>query len=108
MNLDKNDEICNLIDTYSSMLTERQKDVLHDYYFLNLSLSEIAENYDITRQAIKDILDRGLNQCYNFEEKLHIYSNLLKTRQKLNKILQLNDINKIKEEIINIINDLEV
>ena len=57
MSIEKTNEICNLIETYSAMLTPRQQDILHDYYFLDLSLSEIAENYDVTRQAVKDILD---------------------------------------------------
>lgn len=107
MNLEKNDEICNLIDTYSSMLTKKQNDILHDYYFFNLSLGEIAENYNITRQAVKDVLDRALKQCYNFENNLHINSNTQKEKQQLNKILMLEDIDKIKKEIVNIINNLE-
>ena len=107
MSIEKTNEICNLIETYSSMLTARQVDVLHDYYFLDFSLSEIAENYDITRQAVKDILDRAVRQCYTFEEKLHILEKNTKLNNTLQEILQLDNIESIKDGIKNII-DKEV
>ena len=41
------------------MLTQKQFDFLNDYYNNDLSLSEIAENNQITRQAVRDIIKKG-------------------------------------------------
>lgn len=107
MSIEKTNEICNLIETYSSMLTTRQQDILHDYYFLDLSLSEIAENYEVTRQAVKDILDRAVKQCYVYEEKLQVYKKSVILKDTLNDILQLDNLSDIKNSIRDIV-DREV
>ena len=49
-------EISILLDIYSSLLTKKQFEFLDDYYNKDLSLSEIAENDNITRQAVRDIM----------------------------------------------------
>lgn len=90
------------------MLTKKQYDVLHDYYFLNLSLSEIAENNDITRQAVKDIVDRAVKQLNLLESKLHILNNLNNQKQSLNKALQCDKIDDIKKIINDVLNNMEV
>ena len=41
----------NLYDCYKELLTDKQKMYFEDYYFNNLSLSEIAENYDVSIQT---------------------------------------------------------
>ena len=103
MSIEKINEICNLIDTYSGMLTSRQLDMLHDYFFLDLSLSEIAEINSITRQAVKDILDRAVKQCYTLEEKLKVYAKSVELKNTLNQILELDNVDSIKESIRNVI-----
>ena len=105
MSIEKTNEICNLIETYSSMLTPRQQDILHDYYFLDLSLSEIAENYEVTRQAVKDILDRAVKQCYQYEEKLHVFAKSSKLKSTLQEILQLDNISTIKDRIQDMVDE---
>ena len=57
--MDKKIEISMLCQTYGKMLTEKQYEVINDYYNNDLSLSEIAENNNITRQAVRDIIKRG-------------------------------------------------
>ena len=41
-----------LYDLYSGLLTDKQREYFEDYYFNNLSFSEMAENYDVSRNAI--------------------------------------------------------
>ena len=53
-----------LLQIYGAMLTEKQYGLLDDYYNNDLSLSEIAENYDITRQAVRDIIKKGENKLF--------------------------------------------
>lgn len=68
--MEKNVEISILCDLYGKLLTEKQYELITDYYNNDLSLSEIAENNDITRQAVRDIIKKGEKKLFEFEEKL--------------------------------------
>ena len=46
------------LDWYESLLTEKQKDVMSMYYRDDFSLAEIAENMDISRSAVSDLIRR--------------------------------------------------
>lgn len=61
---------CTLLDHYGAVLTERQRDIAGYYYFDDLSLAEIAENEGITRQAVRDIIKRAIQQLTEMERKL--------------------------------------
>ncbi|MBQ2705101.1 MAG: DNA-binding protein [Clostridia bacterium] len=62
--------VATLLDTYGNMLTPRQCDVVGYYYCDDLSLAEIAENEGITRQAVRDLIRRAVNQLTEMEQKL--------------------------------------
>ena len=68
--MEKNVEISILCDLYGKLLTQKQFDFLNDYYNKDLSLSEIAENNQITRQAVRDIIKKGEKKLFEHEEKL--------------------------------------
>ena len=70
--MEKNVKISMLLDIYGKLLTEKQFFLLDDYYNQDLSLSEIAENDDITRQAVRDIIKKGERKLFEYEEKLGI------------------------------------
>ena len=70
--MDKKVEISMLCQIYGKLLTEKQLNIIDNYYNLDLSLSEIAENEGITRQAVRDIIKKGENKLFEFEEKLGI------------------------------------
>ena len=59
-----------LFDFYGEILTDRQKEFFDLYYNEDLSLAEIAENYGISRQGVRDALKRGEEQLYELEHKL--------------------------------------
>lgn len=61
-----------LYDIYGSLLTDKQKEYFEDYYFKNLSLSELASKYNISRNAIHKQLKETINKLENYEEKLNI------------------------------------
>lgn len=65
-------EIVMLYDLYGTLLTENQKNVIELYYYEDLSLGEISENLQISRQAVRDSLKRAENILYNLEEKLSL------------------------------------
>ena len=68
--MEKNVKISILCDLYGKLLTKKQFDFLNDYYNNDLSLSEIAENNQITRQAVRDIIKKGEKKLFEYEEKL--------------------------------------
>lgn len=59
-----------LLDCYGDLLTEKQKDIMQLYYYEDLSLSEIAENENITRQGVHDAIKRAEQYLTDFEEKV--------------------------------------
>ena len=85
----------NLYDLYGELLTETQKKYFEDYYFNNLSYGEIAEKYNISRNA-------SFKQLKIIEEKLENFEKILKLLYKKNKINDIIDKvedSKIKREL---------
>jgi len=64
-----------LFDYYGELFTDKQKEYFIDYYFNNLTLQEIAENNNISRNAVHKILKDMLKKLDYYEEKLNLYSN---------------------------------
>ena len=85
--MEKNIKISMLCEVYGKRLTEKQLKVLQDYYDKDLSLSEIAENEGITRQAVRDIIMKGENKLFELEEKLEIMKRMFKQEEKIADIL---------------------
>lgn len=85
-----------LLETYGELLTKTQYDFLDDYYNSDLSLSEIAENRNITRQAARDNIKKGENKLFEYEEKLKIMQKTLKQEKKISEILS--EITKIQTQ----------
>ncbi len=86
-----------LFDFYGDMLTDRQKEFYDLYYNEDLSLAEIAENYGISRQGVRDVIVRAETTLTELEEKTGIIKRFHKTKEQLESmersvdgILQLN------------------
>ena len=67
---EKNLEIGYLLDFYGDILPERRRDIMDLYYNDDLSLSEIAEQMGITRQAVRDSIKKTETELFFYEEKL--------------------------------------
>ena len=80
--MDKHIYLCDLYDFYKELFTEKQQMYFEDYYFNDLSLSEIAENYNVSRNAIH-------NQLKIIEENLLDYEKKLKLYDKKNKVIDI-------------------
>jgi len=85
--MEKNVKVSMLCQIYGKLLTEKQYNFLDDYYNKDFSLSEIAENYGITRQAARDNIVKGENKLFEYEEKLGIMKRTLNQEQQIVKIL---------------------
>ncbi len=99
-----------LLDFYKVLLTEKQRFALEMYYQEDLSLVEIAQNIEVSRQAIYDLLKRGEALLEEYEKNLHLYKKYLKRLEKAEKLVStINDL-AIKEDnkkkIEDMINDL--
>ncbi|MDE6585038.1 MAG: helix-turn-helix domain-containing protein [Anaeroplasmataceae bacterium] len=98
MDIEKREEIIELYDTYGCLLTEKQSTYFEEYYFEDLSISEIAMNHNISRNAIFDQLKRVNQILKDYEEKLKLVS-------KASRIEEIQMPQNIKEEIMNIIKE---
>ena len=85
--MDKKVEVSILIEIYENILTNKQLDILDNYYNMDLSLSEIAQNNEITRQAVRDIIKKGERKLFEFEEKLQIMKKMQKQEKQISSIL---------------------
>ena len=70
-----------LYDFYGDMLTDRQKEFYDLYYNEDLSLAEIAENYGITRQGVRDVIVRAEAILTEQKEKTGIIKRFHKMQQ---------------------------
>lgn len=61
--------VCALLDVYGAFLSDKQREIMSHYFNDDLSLSEIAENEGITRQAVSDIIRRGEAQLKRYEKE---------------------------------------
>ncbi|MBS9775616.1 MAG: HTH domain-containing protein [Fusobacterium sp.] len=99
MKLEEFIEIANLLDIYSNLLSKKQKKYLIEHFEDDLSLTEIAENYGVSRQAIYDNIKRGTKLLYDYEKKLKFYEKKKKILKELEN-LKINFTEKKLEEII--------
>ena len=68
--MSKNLGMCQLLDLYGGLLTEKQRDIMDMYYNDDFSLGEIADHYDISRQGVHDAIKRGDEALEAYESKL--------------------------------------
>ncbi len=86
-----------LYDFYGALLTEKQRSVMSLYHEVNLSLSEIAEEYGISRQGVHDTLKKAEQALEEYERKLKLVDKLMRTEEA---VFRLRDEFKTLEKII--------
>ena len=96
MTIEQREELIELYDVYYSLLTEKQKEYFEEYYFDDLSISEIAANHDISRNAVHDQLKRVIANLEDYEQKLQLI-------KKFKAIESLNLEEQIEEKILDIL-----
>jgi len=88
-----------LYDFYSSLFNLKQREYFEDYYFNNLSLTEISENVGISRNAVHKSIKLIEKKLLFYEENLSLYEKNKKLENIINKIDNI----KIKKELENLL-----
>ncbi len=88
-----------LFDFYGKLLTEKQYSVVELYYIHDLSLAEIGNELNITRQGVFDTLRRAEQKLYQYEENLGLVNKFYSSHEDITKIIN------ISEEIIELANE---
>jgi len=86
MDLNKNVELVQLFDLYGSLLTKKQQEIFNLYVLNDLSLAEVSAISNISRQAVKDSLDKAVNSMQKLENNLQILSKFNSIKSELEKI----------------------
>lgn len=110
MEIENSVKLSILLEIYGKLLTEKQYDMLNDYYNNDLSLAEIAENEKITRQAVRDNLKKGEKKLFEYEEKLQIMKkNKMQEEQIANILSEISNLteNSSDSEIANVLEDVK-
>ena len=96
--MEKRDYLIILYDLYGELLNDKQQQYFEEYYFNNLSLGEISENLNISRNAVHKSLQ-------SIEEKLQFYEEKLKLYKKSKIIYDIID-KEISQEIKRILKEM--
>lgn len=86
MNFDERTKLNILFDFYGELLTNKQKDIFKMYYEEDFSLGEIAEEFNITRQAVYDVLKRVQKSLNEYESKLKLVDRFDKKKKEIEDI----------------------
>ena len=88
-----------LYDYYGELLSDKQREYFEEYYFDNLSLSEISENDGKSRNAIHKSIKGSSSKLYEYEEKLKLYEKKQRLDNIIDKIEDSNLKDMLKELI---------
>ena len=75
-----------LFDFYGQLLPRRQRQVMELYTEENLSLQEIAEQFEISRQGVHDALRKAQKALTGYEESLGLVDRFLASEEAVDTI----------------------
>ncbi|EKF51069.1 putative DNA-binding protein [Lactococcus garvieae] len=87
MEIEKTNRMNTLFEFYATLLTDKQMNYIELYYADNYSLAEIAEEFNVSRQAVYDNIKRTEKVLEGYEEKLHLFSNYVVRNQLIDSLL---------------------
>ncbi|GED58235.1 putative DNA-binding protein [Brevibacillus formosus] len=93
--LEKTNQVNLLFDFYAPLLKGKQREYLELYYLDDLSLGEIAEMHEVSRQAVYDHIKRAEKQLFEYDQKLRLAERHEKRMDVLNRMNEL--VNELSE-----------
>lgn len=97
--MDPNVKMSMLLEIYGNLLTSTQKDTVSLYYDQNLSLSEIAEELQITRQGVSKNLKLADEKLIDLEQKLGLLAKKLQQNKIIEEVISQIENQEIKEKL---------
>lgn len=98
--LEKLSQMVWLKDFYGPLLTEKQRTILSLYYENDFSLSEIADEMNISRQGVYDLVKRAEHQLLQYEQKLGLLEKFQHTRRQLEEAYSLLDVDEVNPDAV--------
>ena len=86
MELEKTNYMNTLFEFYNVLLTDKQRGYLSLYYGDDYSLGEIANEFEVSRQAVYDNIKRTEKILVSYEKKLHLVENFLLRQESLEQL----------------------
>lgn len=99
-------EISALFEIYGNSLTDKQKQIIEFCVLQDLSLGEVSDLLNISRQAVKYTLDNATESMLKLERELKILNKFQNIKQKLTNLLENTQDSKLKQEINKILEEL--
>ena len=87
--------LSSLYDYYKDLLTNKQKSYFEDYYFDNLTMEEIAENNQVSKNAVSKTIIEVKDKLHEYETLLHLLDN----KNKIKEALSNDEFDKIKDYV---------
>ena len=88
MEIEKTNQMNALFEFYAALLTDKQMNYIELYYADDYSLAEIAEEFQVSRQAVYDNIKRTEKILEDYEKKLHMYSDYIVRSQIFDQITE--------------------
>lgn len=88
MEIEKTNRMNALFEFYAALLTDKQMNYIELYYADDYSLAEIAEEFNVSRQAVYDNIKRTEKILEDYEMKLHMYSDYIVRSQIFDQIME--------------------
>ena len=95
-----------LYDFYGELLTEHQKQIYEALVYNDMSLGEIADEYDISRQGVHDLIKRCDKILNNYEDKLHLIDKFQRVKSNVKRIETITDNAEIRDLVNQILEDI--
>lgn len=64
-----------LLDYYGELLTDHQRNIMEEYFYEDLSMNEIADNLNISKSAVQDLIKRSVKQLNEYDSILKLIEN---------------------------------
>ena len=93
-------------DVYGAMLGEQKQKMFELYYGDDLSLSEIAEEMNISRQGVRESLKKCEEQLLDFEDKLGFAKKISSLEKNISSLEELDLSGEEREKLDGIIENL--
>lgn len=95
-----------LYDFYGELLTEHQRQIYEDAVYQNMSLSEIASDYGISRQGVHDLIKRCDKILTDYESKLHLVEKFEMIKGMVTQIEKSDNLTEIRKLTTEILEEL--